>query len=125
LDKLNEKSEIKEKKEPDIILDNKKDPYNSFNMSSGFSIGIKTNNDLNLRKKRKEEYLKNTEKVQDFGFFNILKYNQNKEEEKKEKILCVTDGYIDINHKINNERIEKIQNNQANSLRKFLSFQKR
>ena len=68
-------------------------------MSEGFSIGIKPNRNLDLRKKRKEEYLTNNEKLNAFDFNNILKYNEH------EKIVqSITEG--SITERINNNKKE-------------------
>lgn len=118
LDKLKEKAEHSKKKEPEIILDNKKDPFNGFTMTDGFSIGIKPNKNLDLRRKRKEDYNTNNEKLMAFGFDNILKYNG-----KEREIRSITEGSVE--ERIYNNKMEIRKKNFAKTQKRLASFQKK
>lgn len=93
-------------------------------MTEGFSIGIKPNKNLDLRKKRKEEYISNNEKLNAFEFDNILKYNAKEERERDiNRERCITDE--SVQERINNNRMEIKMKNFAKTQKRLMSFQKK
>jgi len=72
-----------------------------FRTTEGFSIGIKNNKNLNLKKKRKEEVLERNQELDNFFYLeNITTYNQ--------PLIKVNKDVI--NKKIINRRLNKKQN---------------
>jgi hypothetical protein len=73
------KTKINQKKNENIDFEMSKNDSNSkmFKNTDGFSIGIKPNKDLNLKKKRKEDILIRNQEINNiFGFQNITSYNK-------------------------------------------------
>ena len=131
-----------EKLDAEILLDSVQDPFSSFAKSDGFSFGLKKNKNFDFRKKRKEEYNKNNEKIgfEDFGFDNILKYNENYNNnnethynnsnnryEEKENIkygkLSLSD--VSIKERIKSSKMEIIKLNLSKNQRRLFSFNKK
>ena len=73
------KLKLNQKNNENIDFEMSKNDSNSniFKNTDGFSIGIKPNKNLNLKKKRKEDILIRNQEINNiFGFQNITSYNK-------------------------------------------------
>lgn len=98
-----------------------------FRTTEGFSIGIKNNKNLNLKKKRKEEVLERNQELDNFFYLeNITTYNQplikvNKDVINNKRSLTEDS----IRNKIKKKREESIKNMKIKSKKKMESVQKK
>lgn len=106
---------------------NKNDTSNMLKTTEGFSIGIKPNKDLNLKKRRKEELIqRNQEFNKFFNFQNITTYNKPFLETNKENInnqRSLTEE--SIREKIKKKKEENLNAKKLKNKKKMESVQKK
>lgn len=99
---------------------------NIFRNTDGFSIGIKPNKDLNLKKKRKEELLLRNQEINNlFDFQNITTYNKPFLDVKKESNNQRSQTEESIRRNIKKKREESINIKKIKSQKKFEAIQKK